>query len=50
VVASGSSGGATAGLFIHDLVGLFVTPMGWGAMYFFVPVILRNPSGRTRSR
>jgi cytochrome c oxidase cbb3-type subunit 1 len=39
----GSSGGATAGLFIHDLVGLFVTPMGWGAMYFFVPVILRKP-------
>jgi cytochrome c oxidase cbb3-type subunit 1 len=40
---AGSSGGATAGLFIHDLVGLFVTPMGWGAMYFFVPVILRKP-------
>lgn len=39
----GSSGAATAGLFIHDLVGLFVTPMGWGMMYFFVPVILRRP-------
>ncbi len=39
----GSSGAATAGLFIHDLVGLFVTPMGWGAMYFFVPIILRKP-------
>jgi cytochrome c oxidase cbb3-type subunit 1 len=24
-------------------VGLFVTPMGWGMMYFFVPVILRKP-------
>ena len=39
----GSSGAATAGLFIHDLVGLFVTPMGWGMMYFFVPIILRRP-------
>ncbi len=39
----GSSGAATVGLFIHDLVGLFVTPMGWGLMYFFVPVILRRP-------
>ena len=39
----GSSGAATAGLFIHDLVGLFVTPMGWGMMYFFVPAILRAP-------
>ena len=39
----GASGAATVGLFIHDLVGLFVTPMGWGLMYFFVPVILRTP-------
>ena len=40
---AGSSGAATAGLFIHDLVGLFVTPLGWGLMYFFVPVILKRP-------
>jgi cytochrome c oxidase cbb3-type subunit 1 len=40
---AGSSGAATVGLFIHDLVGLFVTPMGWGLMYFFVPIILRRP-------
>jgi cytochrome c oxidase cbb3-type subunit 1 len=40
---AGSSGAATVGLYIHDLVGLFVTPMGWGLMYFFVPVILRRP-------
>jgi len=31
------------GLFIHDLVGLYVTPMGWGLMYFFVPLILGRP-------
>jgi cytochrome c oxidase cbb3-type subunit 1 len=42
-VLPGSSGAATVGLFIHDLVGLFVTPMGWGLMYFFVPIILRQP-------
>jgi cytochrome c oxidase cbb3-type subunit 1 len=31
------------GLFIHDLVGLFVTPLGWGLMYYFVPIMLRKP-------
>jgi cytochrome c oxidase cbb3-type subunit I len=40
---SGSSAGAVGGLFIHDLVGLFVTPLGWGSMYFFVPILLRKP-------
>jgi cytochrome c oxidase cbb3-type subunit 1 len=40
---SGTSAGAVGGLFIHDLVGLFVTPLGWGAMYYFVPILLRKP-------
>jgi cytochrome c oxidase cbb3-type subunit 1 len=39
----GASGAAVTGLYIHDLVGLFVTPMGWGLMYYFVPVILKKP-------
>ena len=39
----GTSGGAIAGLFIHDLVGLFVTPIGWGLMYYFVPILLKKP-------
>jgi cytochrome c oxidase cbb3-type subunit 1 len=39
----GSAAGAIAGLFIHDLVGLFVTPIGWGLMYYFVPILLRKP-------
>ncbi len=39
----GASGAAVTGLFIHDLVGLFVTPLGWGLMYYFVPVILKKP-------
>jgi len=40
---SGSSAGAVGGLFIHDLVGLFVTPLGWGLMYYFVPILLKKP-------
>jgi cytochrome c oxidase cbb3-type subunit 1 len=40
---SGTSAGAVGGLFIHDLVGLFVTPLGWGLMYYFVPIMLRKP-------
>jgi cytochrome c oxidase cbb3-type subunit 1 len=39
----GASGAAITGLFIHDLVGLFVTPLGWGLMYYFVPTILKRP-------
>jgi cytochrome c oxidase cbb3-type subunit 1 len=40
---SGAAAGAIAGLFIHDLVGLFVTPLGWGLMYYFVPILLKKP-------
>jgi cytochrome c oxidase cbb3-type subunit 1 len=39
----GVGGGAIAGMFIHDLVGLFVTPLGWGLMYYFVPILLKRP-------
>lgn len=42
-VIGGSAAGAIGGLFIHDLVGLFVTPIGWGLMYYFVPILLRKP-------
>jgi cytochrome c oxidase cbb3-type subunit 1 len=40
---SGSGSGAITGMFIHDLVGLFVTPIGWGMMYYFVPILLERP-------
>jgi cytochrome c oxidase cbb3-type subunit 1 len=40
---SGTSAGAVGGLFIHDLVGLFVTPLGWGMVYYFVPIMLKKP-------
>jgi cytochrome c oxidase cbb3-type subunit I len=39
----GTAAGAVGGLFIHDLVGLFVTPLGWGMMYYFVPILLKKP-------
>lgn len=42
-VIGGSAAGAIGGLFIHDLVGLFVTPLGWGLMYYFVPILLKKP-------
>jgi cytochrome c oxidase cbb3-type subunit 1 len=39
----GTGSGALTGLFIHDLVGLFVTPIGWGMMYYFVPILMNRP-------
>ena len=42
-LVSGTSAGAVGGLFIHDLVGLFVTPLGWGLMYYFVPILIKKP-------
>jgi len=42
-LVAGSAAGPLLGLYIHDLVGLWVTPMGWGMMYFFVPIILKKP-------
>ena len=40
---AGAGGAALTGMFIHDLVGLSVTPLGWGMMYYFVPVLLKKP-------
>ncbi|MCA9619904.1 MAG: cbb3-type cytochrome c oxidase subunit I [Myxococcales bacterium] len=40
---AGAGGAAITGLYIHDLVGLTVTPLGWGMMYYFVPVITKKP-------
>ncbi|HVY48965.1 MAG TPA: cbb3-type cytochrome c oxidase subunit I [Minicystis sp.] len=39
----GAGGAAVTGLYIHDLVGLTITPLGWGTMYYFIPVILKRP-------
>ncbi len=39
----GIAGAAVTGTWIHDAVGLYVTPVAWGLMYYFVPVLLRKP-------
>ncbi|WP_297887800.1 cbb3-type cytochrome c oxidase subunit I [Sulfurihydrogenibium sp.] len=41
--SAGSGAGAVQSTFIHDLVGLYVTPVAWGLMYYFVPVIMKKP-------
>ncbi len=39
----GVAGAAVTGTWIHDAVGLYVTPVAWGLMYYFVPILLRKP-------
>jgi cytochrome c oxidase cbb3-type subunit 1 len=39
----GAGGAALTGMYIHDLVGLSVTPLGWGMTYYFVPLLLEKP-------
>jgi cytochrome c oxidase cbb3-type subunit 1 len=39
----GSAGASLTSMYIHDLVGLYVTPVGWGLMYYMVPVVLQKP-------
>jgi cbb3-type cytochrome oxidase cytochrome c subunit len=42
-LAPGAAGAAVSSMYIHDLVGLLVTPLGWGLMYYMVPVALQRP-------
>lgn len=39
----GSGGAAITSMYIHDLVGLFVTPMGVGLIYYLLPILLKKP-------
>jgi cytochrome c oxidase cbb3-type subunit I len=39
----GAGGAAVTGMYIHDLVGLSITPLGWGMVYYFVPLLLNRP-------
>ena len=39
----GARGAAFSGLWIHDAVGLYVTPMALAILYFVIPVATRTP-------
>jgi cytochrome c oxidase cbb3-type subunit I len=39
----GAGGAAITSMYIHDLVGLFVTPLGVGLIYYLLPILLRKP-------
>ncbi len=42
-VARGTGGAALTSMFIHNLVGLFVTPIGIASMYYLIPLVLNKP-------
>ena len=42
-VVPGAAGAAFSGLWIHDAVGLFVTPMALAIIYFVIPAASRRP-------
>jgi len=42
-VFAGTSGATISSMYIHDLVGLFVTPLGIAIVYYLLPVVMRVP-------
>jgi cytochrome c oxidase cbb3-type subunit 1 len=42
-VFAGTAGAAISSMYIHDLVGLFVTPLGIALVYYLLPVVMRVP-------
>lgn len=42
-LAPGAAGAAITGLWIHNAVGLFITPIGVGIVYFLLPVMTKKP-------
>ncbi len=42
-LVAGASGAAFSGLWIHDAVGLFVTPLALAIAYFVIPAATRRP-------
>ena len=42
-VFEGTGGATITSMYIHDLVGLFVTPVGIGMVYYLLPVLMRKP-------
>ncbi len=39
----GTAGAAITSMYIHDLVGLFVTPIGIASVYYLLPVLMQRP-------
>jgi cytochrome c oxidase cbb3-type subunit I len=42
-VYPGTSGATITSMYIHDLVGLSVTPLGIAATYYLLPVVMKRP-------
>ncbi len=42
-VFEGTGGATITSMYIHDLVGLFVTPVGIALVYYLMPVLMRKP-------
>ena len=42
-VFEGTGGATITSMYIHDLVGLFVTPVGIGLVYYLLPVLMKRP-------
>lgn len=42
-IAPGAAGAALSGLWIHNAVGLWVTPMGVAIVYYLLPVLVKKP-------
>lgn len=42
-VFPGTGGATITSMYIHDLVGLFVTPVGIGMAYYLLPVLMKKP-------
>ncbi len=40
---AGTSGATISSMYIHDLVGLFVTPLGIAMVYYLLPVVMKRP-------
>ncbi len=40
---TGVDNAAIHGFYLHDVVGLWITPMGTAMLYYFLPVITKNP-------
>lgn len=42
-LATGASGAVFAGLYAAGVIGLSITALGWGLMYYFVPAVIKKP-------